>query len=441
MTADSSKHKVQLHWQIVIALVASILISLLVIFITGRDSEFANNIIGICDFFGELFLNALKMVVVPLIATSIISGVMGLGSERNFGRLGLKTIGYYIVTTTVAVCIGLLLVNLIRPGRVDPEVAERMLAQASSVETFAHKAEGSSTKDLLDIFARMVPPNIISAASDNGQLLGLICFSLLFGFFISKLPDHLRDFQKNLWDSLLNVMMMIADMIILFSPYGVFCLVTPKIVGFGFDLVKPVSLFFLTVLLALGVQFFVIMSLFLFFIGRVNPINHFKAMAPALLTAFSTSSSVSTLPLTLECVEKQAGVSNRVASFTLPLGATVNMNGTALYECIVVIFISQFSSIVNPSLELGLVSQFMVVMLAVLTSIGVAGIPSASLVAIAIILGVFDLPLEYMGLVLVVDRILDMCRSAVNVFSDSVGAVVIARTEGESEFYPEDGYI
>lgn len=223
-------------------------------------------------------------------------------------------------------------------------------------------------------------------------------------------------------------MMLITDWVMKFAPIGVFALVAKVVATTGLDAFKPLALFFITVVLALGTHFFVVMPVLLRTIGRVNPWRHYRAMLPALLTAFSTSSSSATLPMTIECVEKNAGVSNKTSNFVLPLGATINMDGTALYECVAAIFIAQAYGI-----ELSFATQFTIVMVALLTSIGVAGIPSASLVAISIILAAIGLPLEAIGLILAVDRILDMCRTTVNVFSDSCGAVIIARTEGEQD--------
>lgn len=427
--------KVSLHWQILMALLLSLLVSLAFIVTGKQGSELARQLIAVCDFFGELFLNALKMIVVPLIVASIVCGMVGIGGQKHFGRMGIKTLSYYMISTLVAVLIGLGVANVMQPGNVSPELAQRMISMSTQEASFATRMAEGSSASLMDIFIRMVPTNVISAASDNGQILGVICFSLLFGFFIAHLPRHYRHFQSDLWQSLLKVMMMIADLIILFAPVGAFALVTPKILGTGFELIIPAAKFFISALLALGIHFFLVLPATLYFLGKVNPFEHYRAMAPAILTAFSTSSSVSTLPITIDCVEKGAGVSNRVASFTLPLGATVNMNGTALYECMVVIFIAQFYGVVDPTFTMTFASQFMIIIMTVLTSVGVAGIPSASLVAIAVILGAVGLPLEYMGIVLVVDRILDMCRSTVNIVSDTVAAVVIARSEGEEPVY------
>ena len=426
--------KLKLHWQILLSLVLAVIISVIFLATGTEESPVALKVIGGCDFVAIIFLNALKMLVVPLIAASIISGMIGLGGEKNFGRLGIKTISYYMGSGLIATLLGLFLVNLIKPGHVSEEVARKILAQAEDSAQLLTRVEGRSGTDIIDIFIRMVPPNVISAATDNGQLLGVIFFCLLFGFFIARLPDNLRAFQINFWQSIQEVMMKLANLIIHFAPIGVFALILPKIVTFGYDLVGPVTKFFLTTMLGLGIHFGLILPIFLL-VFRIKPFQHFRTMSPALLTAFSTASSVATLPVTMECVEKEAGVSNRIASFTLPLGATVNMNGTALYECVGVIFIAQFYSVIDPSFNFPMTAQFTVVVMALLASVGVAGIPASGLVALVVIMEVVGIPLEYIGIVYVIERILDMCRTAVNIFSDSVGAVIIAKSEGETSVY------
>jgi Na+/H+-dicarboxylate symporter len=271
----------------------------------------------------------------------------------------------------------------------------------------------------------MIPKNIINAAAE-GQMLGLIFFSLLFGFFMSRIKSELGSSLKNFWEGVYEVMLMITDLVMKFAPIGVFALVANVMVESGIEAFKPLLAFFFTVLLALLIHILVVMPLLLKFIGGVSPIKHYQAMAPALLTAFSTASSSATLPITMDCVRDRAGVSRRTTSFVLPLGATVNMDGTALYECVAAMFIAQAYG-----LDLTIGTQISIVVLALMTSIGVAGIPSASLVAIAVILAAIGLPAEGIGLILAVDRVLDMCRTAVNVFSDSCGAVIIGRSEGE----------
>lgn len=426
--------KLKLHWQIFIAIMAALVLSVIIKYTGGAESVLAERVVGFCEFIGNLFLNGLKMIVVPLIAASIISGMIGIGAEKGFGRMGLKTVTFYLSTTFIAVLIGMLCVNVIQPGTVDEKTAALMKQQAKVPEGIGEMVNQGSTSDFINVFEKMIPQNIFSAAGDNTQLLGVIFFCLIYGFFVTRLPLKHRRFQVKMWQSFQEVTLNMADLVLMFSPIGVFGLVAPKFISFGFALFVPVIKFTVTVLLALGLHFFVVMSIVLW-LGGINPITHLKAMAPALVTSFSTSSSVSTLPITMECVEKTAGVSNRVSSFTLPLGATVNMNGTALYEGIVIIFVAQFFQIDHPDFVFPLADQFIVVVMAVMTSIGVAGIPAASIVAIALILGIFGLPFETVGIVLVVDRILDMCRTLVNIYGDTVAAVVIGKSEGESEIY------
>ncbi|MGF1483299.1 MAG: dicarboxylate/amino acid:cation symporter [Opitutales bacterium] len=426
--------KWKLHWQIFASLGLAILT--MVILRSGglQDSTFASVVIDLCEFAGTLFLNALKMIVVPLIVCAVISAVIGLGNERNFGRLGGKVFIYYMASGFLAIVMGLLAVNVIRPGEVSEATADRLLAQAQDPSALLADAQERSSADFVEVILRMFPPNVIEAATSNGSLLGVIVFSLFFGYFVTRLGGQAQATQKNFWDSAYAVMMKMADFIIRFAPIGVFGLVTPKLFEFGWDLFIPLLKFTITVLLALGLHLLLTLSVALMAVGRVSPLQHLRGMSSALLTAFSTASSVSTLPVTLDCVRDNAKVSRRVSSFTLPLGATVNMDGTALYECVVVIFVAQFQAVLDPSITFGLTEQILVVLMALLTSIGVAGIPQASLVAIVVIMQALGLNLEYIGIIMVVDRILDMCRTAVNIYSDSVGAVVIARTEGETPY-------
>jgi proton glutamate symport protein len=415
--------QLQLHWQILIALALAVLLGVL----STPDSSFLGldiPLLAVLDFLGTLFLNALKMLIVPLIVSSIIAGMMELKPDM-LGRLGGKTLLYYLSTSFVAIVTGLLVVNLLQPGIVDGEPALEMLGLPADVGDMLDKVEGRGAGDLAEVFLRMIPANIVAAAA-QGQMLGLIFFSLLFGYFVARLKEPLCSVQKHFWQGLLAVMMGITNLVMKFAPIGVFALVSKVIIVSGLDAFKPLAVFFITVIFALAVHLFVFLPLVLKYLARVSPVLHFKAMMPALLTAFSTSSSSATLPVTMKSVEERAGVSNQVSGFTLPLGATVNMDGTALYECVAAMFIAQAYG-----LNLDFVTQFTIVLVALLTSVGVAGIPSASLVAIAIILGTIGLPLEAIGLILVVDRVLDMCRTAVNVFSDSCAAVTIARLEGE----------
>jgi DAACS family dicarboxylate/amino acid:cation (Na+ or H+) symporter len=410
--------KLALHWQILIALVIAAIAG----YFAGTDGTiFGIAWIAIFGFIGTLFLNALKMIVVPLVVSAIIMGVANVGSQGGFGRLGGKTLGYYVLTSTIAIIIGLVLVTLIQPG-----VNENGPPILEASEEVTNAVAGKSAGDVVEVFLRMIPTNVIDAAA-QGQMLGLIFFSILFGFFMTRLKGELKTTLTNFWQAIFDVMMMMTNLVMKFAPLGVFGLVAASVAKTGFDQFGNLALFFITVVLALATHLLVVMPILLKTLGKVdNPWLHYQAMAPALLTAFSTSSSSSTLPVTINSLEKRAGVSNRVSSFVLPLGATVNMDGTALYECVAVIFIAQLFGI---TLDFG--TMLLIVILSLATSIGVAGIPSASLVAISIILVAVGLPAEAIGLLLVVDRLLDMMRTAVNVFSDSVGAVIIAKSEGE----------
>ena len=417
--------KMKLHWQILIALALAVVAGSL----TGTEAGIGDfKFYDAYNFIGTLFLNALKMIIVPLIVSAIITGMLSIGSSGALGRLGSKTLLYYVATSFFAIMIGLIAVNIIQPGIIDGEPAKDIIGLQANTDGFMEKVEGKDASDIAEIFLRMVPPNIVSAAA-NGQMLGLIFFCLLFGYFTATLKGRGGESLRDFWQGVFDVMMKITDLIMKFAPLGVFGLVAKVISSTGLAAFAPLAMFFVTVLLALATHFIVTMSLMLRFVGGVrNPLLMYKAMAPALLTAFSTSSSSATLPVTLDCVEKNAGVSNRTSSFVLPLGATVNMDGTALYECVAAMFIAQAYGI-----ELSFGVQFTIVLTALLTSIGVAGIPSASLVAISIILAAIGLPAEGIGLILAVDRVLDMCRTSVNVFSDACGAAILARLEGEKD--------
>jgi len=396
--------------------------------LTGGDSAlFGVPVLSVYTFLGSLFMNALKMLIVPLIFSSIISGVSGMGDGGSMGRLGGKTLLYYLSTSLLAILLGLAAVNLLQPGIIDGVPARDAIGlPEAETRAIAGQLQGQGIGEVVNILVRMVPPNIVQAAA-QGQMLGLIFFSLLFGYFMTRIHGEPARLLREFWQGVFAVMMQMTDWVMRFAPVGVFALVAKVIAGTGLAVFLPLLVFFLTVLVALAVHMFITLPLLLRLVARVNPVRHFRAMVPALVTAFSTASSSATLPLTMDCVENRAGVSNRTTSFVLPLGATVNMDGTALYECVAAMFIAQAYGI-----ELTFATQFTVVMVALLTSVGVAGIPAASLVAITIILSAIGLPVEAVGLILAVDRILDMCRTSVNVFSDSCGAVLIGRLEGET---------
>ncbi len=398
---------------------------------------FGSGAIGFFGYLGALFMQALKMVIVPLIFSSIVVGIAGLGQTKGFGRMGLKTLAYYVLTSFFAIVIGLTMVNWLEPGLVDGEPNAR-IQQAIAANEGDYAAEatksvaGQNTQGLGsvgDIFKRMIPENIFAAFTDNNQMLALIFVSLLVGFGLIFTGESARATLLGFFEALNQLALLITGWIMLFAPIGVFGLVAKTVALTGFETFGLLGKYFVVVLGSLLIHFLVVLPLILRFVGRVrNPFRHFYAMRNALLTAFSTASSSATLPVTMRALRENAGVSNRVTSFVLPLGATVNMDGTALYECVAVMFVAQILG-----WEMSVAQQFMVVALSLLTSIGVAGIPSASLVAITIIVNNVGIPNSeaVIGFLLAVDRILDMSRTAVNIFSDSCGAVVIAKSEGE----------
>jgi len=414
--------RLALHWQILIALVLAVVAGRL----AGTEAGlFGITFYAVFGFVGELFLNALKMLIVPLVVSSIIVGIAGIGGSRNLGRLGGKTLLYYTTTSLLAILIGLLMINAVAPGIVDGQPAKDLIGLTADVGALEDELSGRGPADVVEVFLRMVPTNLVAAAA-SGEMLGLIFFSLLYGFFMTRITEEYAEVQYGFWQGVLEVMLKITDVVMRFAPLGVFALVARVVGATGFAAFEPLAAFFFTVVAALAFHFLITLPLLLYLVAGVSPVRHFRAVSPALVTAFSTASSSATLPVTLECVEKNAGVSNRTTSFVVPLGATVNMDGTALYECVAAIFIAQAYG-----LTLSFGTQLTVVTIALVTSIGVAGIPAASLVAIAIILAAIGLPLEGIGLILAVDRVLDMMRTATNVWSDTAGAVIIAKTQGE----------
>lgn len=402
--------KLKLHWQILIAFIIAVLLGLFF----PQSSEYVK-------WLGDLFLRALKMIIVPLVFSSIVSGVVNLGSSSSLGRLGAKTMTYYITTSLAAILTGLILVDLIRPG-VGADLGFRMEVHDLT----------STTGSLGDIILRIVPTNLFEVFV-KGDMLAIIFFALLFGFFIPRVSEKYSMPLISFFNSIFEVMMKLTSFIIKFAPIGILGIVTGIVADQASDKAKLVSMlehlgvYMLTVLSGLAIHMFITLPLLLKILGRVRPFLHFKALSLPLITAFSTSSSSATLPLTIEAVENNVGVSNKISSLVLPLGATINMDGTALYECVAAMFIAQAYGI-----ELSFIQQMIVVVTALLASIGAAGIPMAGLVMMSIVLTAVGLPLEGVGLILAIDRPLDMCRTTVNVFSDTCGAAIIAKTEGEN---------
>lgn len=401
----------KLYWQILIGMIAGVLFGFIAL-----QAGFEDLVITKVAVLGDIFLRALRMIIVPLIVSAIVSGVTSIGTSDSFGRMSFKTISYYLLTSLLAILTGLFLVNLIQPGT----GAELGLSQ---VPDGLIENAGKIGDTLLGI----IPTNPLDAMV-RGDMLPIIFFSLLFGFFITRVPDPYRGTLTTFFQSVFEVMMKLTHFVILFTPVGVFALMSKIVAETGFEVFVPLASYMATVAGGLAIHAFITLPALLYLFARVNPIAHMKAMSAALMTAFSTASSSATLPLTIDSVERNAGVSNKVSSFVLPLGATINMDGTALYECVAAMFIAQAYGI-----ELTFLEQAVVVLTALLASIGAAGIPMAGLVMITIILGAVGLPLEGIALILAVDRPLDMLRTATNVWSDSCGTVIIARSEGEKD--------
>lgn len=395
-----------MHWQILIAFILAVLFG-----------YFVPEGIKYVSWIGDIFLRSLKMIIIPLVFSSIISGVTSMGDGKNLGRLGVKTMFYYLGTSTLAILTGLVVVNLVKPGvGVD-------LGFTQNVEGLTEHA--GSVKD---IFYRLIPENIVDAMA-RGEILPVIFFAILFGFFITQVELKPRETLTHFFDAMFEVMMKVTLFIIKFTPLGIFGIVSTEVYRNSDQLgsiAGSLAIYSLCVVAALLFHALVSLPVIVRFVGKARPYAHLKNMITPLLTAFSTSSSSATLPLTMEALENNSGVSNKISSFTLPLGATINMDGTALYECVAAMFIAQAYGV-----DLTFGQQALVVVTALLASIGAAGIPMAGLVMITVVLTAVGLPLEGIGLILAVDRILDMLRTSVNVWSDSCGAVTIARSENE----------
>ncbi len=420
-TAPPANGKLAIHWKILIALVLGAVVG----YFSNGVSIGGVPLLSAYDFVGHLFLNALKMLIVPLIASSIALGVAGLGNTNSLGSMGLKTLIFYVLTITAAILVGLIIVNLVQPGIVDGRPAGDLLALNTSTADVQAKIAGRGLGELPQILMRAVPQNIIAAAAAN-EMLALIFFSALFGYFMSQIEHELASTLYRVTSAVFETMILLTHWVMNFAPYGIFGLVAAVVARTGFGAAKPLVTFSLAVIAALLFHALVTLPAFVKFVGRCSPLKLYRAVAPALLTAFSTASSSATLPITMDNLEHRGGVPNKYTSFVLPLGATVNMNGTALYECMAAMFIAQAYG-----LHLSFTSQFLVCSIALITSVGVAGIPSASLVAIAIILTAVGLPIEALGVLLVFDRVLDMMRTSINVFGDACCAVIVARLHGE----------
>lgn len=398
--------KIELYWQILIAFVLAILFGI-----------FFKEQVRYVEWMGVIFIKALKMIIIPLIFASMISGVSNIGDAKNLGRLGAKTIAYYLGSSVLALLTGLVFVNLIKPG---------VGADLGFKESIS--GVGIVNQSFSDSLMAIVPENIVKAMVEN-NMLSIIFFGIMFGFFIIKVEKVYKDQLTTLFNGLFEVIMKFTLFIIKFTPLGIFGIVASQVAHqqhLG-EVVERLGMYIAVVLLGLAFHSVISIPLILRFVGKVNPLKHVRAMRIPLFTAFTTSSSNAALPFTMEALEDNAGVSKTVTRFMLPIGTTVNMNGTALYELVAAMFIAQAYGI---NLTIG--QQGIVLVTSLMASIGSAGIPMAGLVMISVILSAIGLPLEGIGLILAVDRLLDMFRTSVNVWSDASGAAVVAHSEGET---------
>jgi Na+/H+-dicarboxylate symporter len=419
-----------LHWKIIIGMTLGLVFGLLAITI-GWD-EFTSDWI---KPFGTIFINLLKLIAVPLVFASLIKGVASLSDISKLSRIGSKTIALYLSSTVIAVTIGLLIVNTVQPGKYFSEEKRIEFKEKFATKTEAKMEAAAQVQDQgpLQFMVDIVPQNFLNAATDNSNMLQVIFFAILFGMAMIMLPDEKTVYVKGFFDGVNDVILQIVDMIMTMAPYGVFALLASLMVDFSdgnvrnvIELFSALGLYSLAVILGLLTMIFVVYPIILRLFTNMNYFDFFKGIMPAQMLAFSTSSSAATLPVTMERCEDHLGVSEEISSFVLPLGATINMDGTSLYQAVAAVFIAQAFGV-----DLDLSQQLTIVLTATLASIGAAAVPGAGLVMLVIVLGAVGMDPEGVALIFAVDRILDMLRTVVNVTGDATVATVIASTEGQ----------
>ncbi|WP_234571880.1 dicarboxylate/amino acid:cation symporter [Rhodohalobacter sp. 614A] len=419
----------KLHWQIIIGLILGLLWGLLSS--VAGFNEFTSNYIRP---FGDIFITLLKLIAVPLVLASLVVGVSSLNDMTKLSRMGGKTIGIYMVTTVFAITIGLTSVNVIQPGKTLPEETRTSLMESYGEGV---QGRGDAAQQLLDqsplqFIVDIVPENFFAAASDNGNMLQIVFVALLLGIGIVQIPIQKSQVLINVFEALNDVIIKIVDLIMKVAPYGVFALMAVVIIDLAGDdigqaliLLKALGWYCLAVIIGLLVHVFVVYSTLFKIFSKMKLRDFFRAIQPAILLGFSTSSSVATLPVTMERVEKNLGVEDEVSSFVLPVGATINMDGTSLYQAVAAVFIAQALG-----MDLTIAQQLIIVLTATLASIGAAGVPGAGIIMLVIVLQAIQVPLEGIALILGVDRILDMLRTSVNITGDAAVSVAVAYTEG-----------
>ena len=413
MTETKGKKGLALHWQILLGILAGVLVGIVSIqFVAG--AQFVNDWI---KPFGTIFINLLKLIAIPLIIVSLIKGVSDLKDITKLSSMGLRTFGLYILTTILAVTIGLVLVNIIQPGNFISDNTRQEMLQSFGGEInqkVDQLNEINERRGPLQVLVDVVPENIFDAASSNSNMLQIILFSLLVGIAMISLPSTQTDAMKNIFDSANYIILKVVDIIMLSAPYGVFALIVTLIAEApSADMFKALSMYAVTVIASLFILVFGLYGSFIYFFGRMNPIEFFRAILPAQLLGISTSSSAATLPVTMECAEKNLRLRKDVVSFVLPIGATINMDGTCLYQGVAAVFIAQ---VMGYDLTLG--QQLSVIATATLASIGSAAVPGAGILMLVIVLESIGVNPAGIALIFAVDRPLDMLRTATNVSGD-----------------------
>lgn len=416
--------KLELHWRILLGMVGGVLFALLMI-----QFEWGPKVVS--DWvkpFGNIFINSLKLIAVPLILGSLIKGVSDLKDISKLSKMGGRTIGIYILTTVIAVSIGLTLVNLIKPGNSISEETRTELVDNYKGDADSKIAQANKQKESgpLQAMEDLVPSNIFSAASDNGNMLQVIFFAIFFGVGLILIPEEKSSPVKKFFDGFNEVILKLIDLIMLAAPYGVFALLAALIVESpSLDLFKALAWYALCVVLGLTLMIMVYVLLVWVFTKR-SPSFFLKGISPAQLLAFSTSSSAATLPVTMERVEEHLGVEEEVASFVLPIGATINMDGTSLYQAVAAVFIAQAFG-----MDLSFATQLGIIVTATLASIGSAAVPGAGMVMLVIVLAQAGIPEAGLALIFAVDRPLDMCRTVVNVTGDAAVSMIVGKSVGK----------
>ena len=408
-----------------IKVIGAMLLGAIVGYLTGPTMEiFGVPFVRLYDLIGRLFLNALTLVVVPLVASSIITGTARVGADKSFASLGGKTFFYFFITGVLAVALGFLFFYLIGPAVSSAQTSVLSSSASGALEQIQSQAGGGAFDRIEAILLRLVPSNIFAVAS-QGQMLGLIFFSVIFGVLCTRIDGELSELIIKFVNGIFQIMMKMTHVVMLAMPIGVFGLMAKVVATTGLDTIKPVMIFFVTVIAGLLAFTFVVLPLLLKFVAKVSPLFHFRAVAPALFTAFTTSSSAATLPITIECMEKRANIPNRFCSFILPLGTTVNLTGSALYATIAVLFIAQ-----SYGLDFNAGNLVTIAIMCLFIALGmVAGIPSGTFVTIVVILQSIGLPADGIILILPVERILDMFRTSVNVFSSTCVTTLVAKAK------------